>query len=151
MLERTFYTLFTLKITCEVIPSPKIYGIFLDPLENMKLSKVLAAGSDVFIVIDPLGCQGSRQLPFPVGGEVAALQGRSSRQGKVLTGDKGPTRLHMTHLCTYTCPLCLKLKLLLVRPRSPKLDLQAHHKIMPLLFALECVYESSVIWLNSRF
>ena len=59
--------------TCKVIPSPEMCGVFLDPLENMKLSKVLTAGCNVFTVVDSPRWQGSRELPFLGGGKVIAL------------------------------------------------------------------------------
>ena len=56
-----------------MIPSPEMRGVFLDPQENMKLSKVLTAGCNVFTVVDSPWWQGSRQLPFLGGGKVIAL------------------------------------------------------------------------------
>lgn len=67
-----------------MIHSPKVYGIFLDPLENIKLFKMLKTGSAIFY-FDRL--QGFRAG----GGSLTQVEARtkalSSCQGKVLTGD----------------------------------------------------------------
>ena len=81
----------------------------VDPLENMKLQRVYK-------------WQGSRQLPFPGGAKVIALQGGSDCQGNVLPGDRR-LRLPVAHLVSCSCPLCLRLKLLLGKALVPKAQL----------------------------
>ena len=69
-----------------------------------------------------LNWQGSRQLPFPGGAKVIALQGGSDCQGNVLPGDRR-LRLPVAHLVSCSCPLCLRLKLLLGKALVPKAQL----------------------------
>ena len=89
--ENIFYSFLQTKAvinTCKVIPSPEMCGVFLDPLENMKLSKALTAGCSVFISGRLRRWQGSRQVAgvqaasVPRWGQGHCIAGRKRLSGK---------------------------------------------------------------------
>lgn len=128
-LKRTFSTLFTDKSSYQYMQSDPlsrdVWGISRSAGEYETFQ---SAHSRLHYRGRLRRWQGSRQLPFLGGGKVIAFQGGSDCQGNVLPGDRR-LRLPVAHLVSCSCPLCLRLKLLLGKALVPKAQLQTPRKI----------------------